>query len=47
MVQAYCMKCKTKREMKDPKSITMSNKKPATTGVCPQCGTKLFRIGKA
>ena len=22
-MQAYCMKCRTKREMKDPKSITM------------------------
>ncbi len=45
-MQAYCMKCRTKREMKDAKSITMKNGRPATQGVCPTCGTKMFRIGK-
>jgi hypothetical protein len=24
----------------------MKNGKPATQGVCPSCGTKMFRIGK-
>jgi len=47
MVQAYCMKCRGKKGMKDAKSITMKNGKPATQGVCPTCGTKMFRIGKA
>jgi len=46
-MQAYCMKCRTKREMKDAKSITMKNGRPATQGTCPVCGTKLFRIGKS
>ena len=46
-MQAYCVKCRTKREMKDAKSITMKNGKPATQGVCPTCGTKMFRIGKS
>ena len=32
--------------MKDPKSITMKNGRPATQGTCPTCGTKIFRIGK-
>ncbi len=45
-MQAYCVKCREKREMKNPKSITMKNGKPATQGVCPTCGTKMFRIGK-
>jgi len=45
-MQAYCMKCKAKREMKDAKAITMKNGKPATQGTCPTCGTKMFRIGK-
>ena len=45
-MQAYCMKCKAKREMKDARSITMKNSRPATQGVCPACGTKMFRIGK-
>jgi hypothetical protein len=42
---AYCMKCKTKREMKNPVKVTMKNGKPAVQGVCPMCGTKMFRIG--
>jgi len=46
LMQAYCVKCKAKREMKDTKSITMKNGRPATQGVCPACGTKMFRIGK-
>ena len=44
-MEAYCMKCRTKREMKDPKSIIMKDGKPATQGTCPVCGTKMFRIG--
>ena len=46
-MQAYCVKCRAKREMKDAKAITMKNGKPATQGVCPVCGTKMFRIGKS
>ncbi len=46
-MQAYCMKCRTKREMKDAKAITMKNGKPATQGICPVCGTKMFRIGRS
>jgi RNase P subunit RPR2 len=45
MVEAYCVKCKTKREMSNPNQITMKNGKPAVQGSCPNCGTKLFRIG--
>jgi Zn finger protein HypA/HybF involved in hydrogenase expression len=45
-MQAYCVKCRAKQEMKDAKAITMKNGKPATQGVCPTCGTKMFRIGK-
>jgi len=32
-MQAYCVKCRAKREMKDPKSTTMKNGKPAIQGV--------------
>jgi Zn finger protein HypA/HybF involved in hydrogenase expression len=46
VMQAYCVKCRAKREMKDARAITMKNGKPATQGVCPVCGTKMFRIGK-
>jgi RNase P subunit RPR2 len=45
--QAYCVKCKSKREMKDHQQITMKNGRPATEGKCPECGTKMFKIGAA
>ncbi len=46
-MQGYCVKCRAKRDIKDAKSITMKNGRPATQGVCPTCGTKMFRIGKS
>ena len=46
MAEAYCVKCRSKVEIKDPKAITMKNGRPATQGTCPKCATKVFRIGK-
>ena len=45
-MEAYCFKCKTKREISDPQSVMLKSGRPATQGVCPECGTKVFRIGK-
>jgi hypothetical protein len=44
-MEAYCVKCKSKRSMKDDKKVTMKNGKPATQGICTVCGTKMFKIG--
>jgi hypothetical protein len=41
----YCVKCKAKREIKGEKQIIMKNGRPATTGTCTVCGTKMFKIG--
>ncbi|HEV8406227.1 MAG TPA: DUF5679 domain-containing protein [Nitrososphaera sp.] len=41
----YCVKCKAKREMKGERQIIMKNGRPATTGTCTVCGTKMFKIG--
>ncbi len=46
-MEAYCVKCRSKKEIKNAKSITMKNGKPATQGVCGTCGTKIFRIVSA
>ena len=46
MMEAYCFKCRAKREIKNPTQVTLKNKKPATQGTCSVCGTKVFRIGK-
>ncbi|NWF77670.1 MAG: hypothetical protein HXY36_03650 [Chloroflexi bacterium] len=44
---AYCLKCRAKREMKNPTALTLKNGRPAIQGTCPRCGTKMFRIVKA
>ena len=44
-VEGYCVKCRTKKEIKDPKQVTLKNSKKAITGTCHSCGTKMFRIG--
>ena len=46
MLEAYCMKCKEKREMKNPQAVFTSTGTPATQGECPVCGTKQFRMGR-
>jgi len=46
-VEAYCVKCKSKRTMTDAKEVTMKNGRPAQKGTCPKCGTGMFKIGKA
>ncbi|MDA8201736.1 MAG: DUF5679 domain-containing protein [Chloroflexi bacterium] len=45
MAEAYCVKCKAKREVKDPEQVTMKNGKQAVKGKCPVCGTSVFKIG--
>jgi hypothetical protein len=45
--EAYCVKCRAKKTMNDEQEVTMKNGKPATQGICPDCGTKMFKIGKS
>ena len=48
MAQGRCMKCKKTVEIKNGQEIVMKNGMKAIKGVCPVCGTKVFRIlGKA
>jgi len=43
-VDAYCMKCKTSRKMKDAQEVTMENGRRAAKGTCPECGTKMTKF---
>jgi DNA topoisomerase-1 len=45
-VEAYCLKCKQKREMVDPTPTFTKGGTPATKGTCAVCGTTLFRMGR-
>jgi len=40
----YCVKCRDKKETKDPKEVKMANGRPAIKGICSTCGTGMFRI---
>ena len=43
-MEGYCVKCKAKKEIKDPVEVTMNNGRKAMKGKCPTCGTGIFRI---
>lgn len=47
-MEAYCVKCKTKRNMKGEQEVEMKGKggtkRMAMTGLCGNCGTKMFKI---
>jgi DNA topoisomerase-1 len=45
-VIAYCVKCKEKREMTQPQAVYTANGTPGTSGICPVCGTKMFKMGR-
>jgi len=44
MAEGRCMKCKKQVEIKDAKEVEMKGGRKALQGVCPVCGTKVFRI---
>ena len=45
-MEAYCMKCKTKREIQNPQATFNAKASPVTIGSCGVCGTKLYRMGR-
>ncbi|MEX2030101.1 MAG: type I DNA topoisomerase [Anaerolineales bacterium] len=45
-METYCVRCKQKREMSEAVAVFTATGTPATRGVCPVCGTKLFRMGR-
>jgi len=42
--EGYCVKCKTKRKISNGQEVKMANGRPALKGVCPVCGTGMFKI---
>lgn len=45
-MEAYCVKCKSKREIKDPQAVFLANGRPAIRGTCAVCGTRIQRLGR-
>jgi Zn finger protein HypA/HybF involved in hydrogenase expression len=46
-IYGYCMKCRSKAEIKNPHHVTMKNRRHAVQGICPRCGTKMFRFRRS
>ncbi len=44
-MEAYCLKCKEKREIANPEAGFNARGAAVTTGSCSTCGTKMYRIG--
>lgn len=43
-IKAYCMKCKAERTIQSVQIVMTKNGRPAANGVCPVCGTKMFKF---
>lgn len=43
-VEGYCMKCRSRREIKGAKQVTLKNGRPAMEGTCPVCNTKVVKL---
>lgn len=43
---AYCMSCREKVDVEDPKQVEMKNGRPAVKGTCSECGGGTYKIGK-
>jgi DNA topoisomerase I len=44
-MQAYCVKCKTKRDMVNPRAEYSATGRAFTRGTCPVCGTSMMLFG--
>ena len=44
MAEIYCVRCKKKKEVPEVEEVTFKNGRKAIKGVCPDCGTKVFKI---
>lgn len=42
--KAYCVKCKEKVKIKNPKETTTKNNRDMLKGECPNCGTTVNRF---
>ncbi len=45
-MKAYCVKCRQKQEINDPEAAYNAVGAPVTKGVCAECGTRVYRMGR-
>ncbi|MCS7071832.1 MAG: toprim domain-containing protein, partial [Anaerolinea sp.] len=44
-IRAYCVKCRTQREIENVQAEWLKNGRPAVRGTCSVCGTAVLRMG--
>ena len=44
-MEAFCVKCKTKREIHNAQALFNARGAAYTKGVCPVCGAGMIRLG--
>ncbi|HUV73772.1 MAG TPA: DUF5679 domain-containing protein [Anaerolineae bacterium] len=45
-MEAYCVKCKAKRQMTNTEEVVLKNGRPAIKGKCSVCSTNVMRFVK-
>ena len=45
-MEGYCVRCNTRRTMVDAEPTTTKTGRPAVSGTCGVCGTRIFRMGR-
>jgi hypothetical protein len=45
IIYAGCLRCRAKREMRNPKAIVLPNGRHGLEEKCPVCGTRMVRPG--
>jgi len=43
-MQGFCVKCKKEREFVNPQEVKTKNNRYAIKGLCPVCGTTMYRF---
>ncbi len=46
-MQAYCLKCRSQRQIQDVKQVILKNGRSAQRGTCPACGKTVFKMGSS
>ena len=44
-LEGYCLKCKEKRILLEPKPEWSASGSPGTRGTCPVCGGTIYKMG--
>jgi len=47
LIQGYCLKCKSRRGIKNPNQVRTKDGRPRTKGSCVVCSSRMSTLAKA